>query len=209
MVSCVSAFSHLATLCQLAARKGDHQALDAWLSTMQVQATTAVSLVSSLIVLAESDQPLASAKRVSLSRCAFAALEELAHTRGPISSRVTVDALPDVLGDECLLTRVFVNLIGNALKFSARAAEPRVMVASIPNGEGPVRICVSDNGSGFPPALAEELFTPFFRAHDSSFVGHGIGLSLVRSIIDRHDGKVWAESTPGKGACVWFTLPPV
>jgi len=131
MVSCVSAFSHLATLCQLAARKGDPQALEAWLSTMQVHAATAVSLVSSLVVLAESDQPLAGAKRVSLSRCAFAALEELAHTRGPISSRVTVNALPDVLGDECLLTRVFVNLIGNALKFSARAAEPRVVVASI------------------------------------------------------------------------------
>jgi signal transduction histidine kinase len=66
---------------------------------------------------------------------------------------------------------------------------------------------VSDNGVGFDATHAQNLFTPFFRMHaDTEFAGHGMGLATVRRVVERHGGQVWAESQPGMGATIKFTL---
>ncbi len=111
------------------------------------------------------------------------------------------------VGDEVLLTHVMQNLLSNAWKFSARSERPRVELASVAAPDGSAAYCVSDNGVGFDMSHASRLFGAFERLHtQEEFPGTGIGLALVRKIVERHKGRVWAESSPGGGARFYFTL---
>ena len=105
--------------------------------------------------------------------------------------------------DRGLLQVVLENLLGNACKFTAGTPAPRINVGRTPEGA----FCVRDNGVGFDMAHAARLFEPFRRLHSrSQFDGSGIGLATVRRIVERHGGRTWAESAPGKGTTVFFTL---
>ena len=119
---------------------------------------------------------------------------------------VTVGDLEDAYGDRMLIRQVWVNLIGNALKFTSGVAQPRIWVESEP-GDAEVIYRVRDNGAGFDMAYAGRLFRVFERLHGEDYPGTGIGLALVARIVERHGGRVWAEGTPGHGACFSFTLP--
>ena len=120
---------------------------------------------------------------------------------------VQVGSLPTVEADPGLLRQVYVNLIGNALKFSREAAEPRVEVGAFAQAGGHVMF-VRDNGVGFDSDKAEHLFEPFQRLHRGNFTGHGVGLSIVKRIVERHGGRVWAQSRPQHGATFYFWLGP-
>lgn len=116
-----------------------------------------------------------------------------------------VEHLPVVQAEEILLRQVFANLIDNAVKFSQTKREPRVKIGWH-NRDEPV-FYVRDNGVGFDEQYAKRLFGAFQRLHDAKeFKGVGIGLALVKRIITRHGGRVWAESKPGEGATFYFTL---
>jgi two-component system NtrC family sensor kinase len=109
--------------------------------------------------------------------------------------------------DPGLLKVVFENLLGNAWKFTAKVAAPRVEVGVQGQGDGAVHY-VRDNGAGFDARYAQKLFAPFQRLHaEADFPGTGIGLATVRRIMERHGGRVWAESTLGEGATFFFVLP--
>lgn len=118
---------------------------------------------------------------------------------------VEIGPLPLVEGDPALLRAVLVNLLGNACKFSAGRPAPRVRV----EGEvaaGEARLRVRDNGPGFDAAAAARLFEPFHREH-AGFDGHGIGLSIVRRVAERHGGRAWARPLEGGGAEFGVALP--
>ncbi|HNY03609.1 MAG TPA: ATP-binding protein, partial [Bacteroidales bacterium] len=116
--------------------------------------------------------------------------------------------VPNVMADRALIRQVWINLLSNALKFSAGAGEPKVVVACSEE-EGVPIFSVTDNGVGFDMKYADKLFNVFQRLHSSkSFEGTGVGLAIVRRIIERHNGKVWAHSEPGKGATFHFTINP-
>ena len=120
-----------------------------------------------------------------------------------------IDELPTRLADPELLGQVFVNLIGNAARFSASqhhgSAHGTVRVGAQAR-DGETAIYVADDGPGFEPTRAEDLFKPFRRLHDARLSHNGIGLSIVKRIVERHGGRVWAETRPGSGATFWFTL---
>lgn len=120
---------------------------------------------------------------------------------------VVVGALPQCRMDRSLIKQVLVNLIGNALKYTGQEAQPRLEIgARVESGEHIV--FVQDNGAGFDMSVAGKLFTPFERLHTTSeFEGSGMGLVLVKQVINRHNGRVWAEAVPGAGATFFFTLP--
>ncbi|MDB6067609.1 MAG: cph1 5, partial [Pedosphaera sp.] len=115
--------------------------------------------------------------------------------------------LPTVRADALLLHQVLTNLISNALKFTRQRARARIEINSFPT-ENEHIIFVRDNGVGFDMQQAEQLFEVFHRLHaDSEFEGTGIGLAIVRRIIQRHGGRTWAEGRPLEGATIYFSLP--
>jgi len=119
---------------------------------------------------------------------------------------VKLGALPPCHADALLLRQVYENLFSNALKYSARARPPTVEFGAKREG-GETAYYVRDNGVGFDMAYANKLFGVFQRLHaPEQFEGTGIGLALVRRIVERHDGRIWAESVPGAGATFYFTI---
>lgn len=117
-----------------------------------------------------------------------------------------IEGTPPAKGDGRLLGNVMENLLGNAWKFSARKPVAHIRFYAQPEGSRWC-YCVRDNGAGFDPAYISKLFTPFHRLHTAAeFQGTGIGLAVVRKIISRHGGRIWAESRPGEGAAFYFTL---
>jgi PAS domain S-box-containing protein len=120
--------------------------------------------------------------------------------------QVKLGALPTCHADPLLMRQVFENLVANALKYSAQAQPPRIEIGA-KREDGEVVYYVRDNGVGFDMAYANKLFGVFQRLHaPEQFEGTGIGLALVRRIIERHAGRVWAESVPGAGATFYFTI---
>jgi PAS domain S-box-containing protein len=150
-----------------------------------------------------------SRKPICLEECDLNAIVESARETilldGDVDIRV--EALPPCLGDPPLLKQVFVNLLGNAAKFSRDVDAPQVDVFSMPAPPGAVHICVRDNGIGFHRSHAEAMFAPFKQVHESARAqGTGLGLAIVRRIVERHGGKVWAEGKEGAGAALHVQL---
>ena len=121
---------------------------------------------------------------------------------------VTHDDLPTVISDATQLLQLFQNLTGNALKFRSRG-KPRVHVGA-ERRMGEWLFSIRDNGVGFDPKHAQRIFGIFRRLHSrSEYPGTGIGLAICKRIVERHGGRIWAESEPGKGSTFYFTLPLV
>ncbi|WP_353480618.1 ATP-binding protein [Haliscomenobacter sp.] len=118
-----------------------------------------------------------------------------------------LNQLVDQLGDPLMLRQVFVNLLQNAVKFSS-TQNPIVIEVSAVQKNTEREYCIKDNGVGFPPGPTERIFELFKTVHErASFSGSGIGLAIVKRIIERHGGRIWAESNPEGGAIFRFTLP--
>ncbi len=118
-----------------------------------------------------------------------------------------ITSLPEVEADASMLRQVLLNLLGNSLKYTQKRRDAVIEItARFQDGEHV--ICIRDNGIGFDFESARKLFNKFGRLRsDESYPGIGIGLLIVRYIIQRHDGRVWAEGVPGGGATFCFTLP--
>ena len=121
------------------------------------------------------------------------------------AAEITHDPLPEVYSDFGQLTQVFQNLISNSIKYRSEAT-PRIHV-SCAESEDDWTFSVEDNGIGIDARYHEQIFGIFKRLHGREFPGTGIGLALVKRIIERHGGRIWVESEPGKGATFRFTIP--
>jgi PAS domain S-box-containing protein len=118
-----------------------------------------------------------------------------------------VTPLPKANGDLTLIRQVWMNLLANALKYTRPRAEPRIEVGGYQEG-GQIVYYVKDNGVGFNPLYAHKLFGIFQRLHKTNeFEGTGVGLAIVRRIVNRHGGKTWAEGQVDRGATFYFSLP--
>jgi PAS domain S-box-containing protein len=119
----------------------------------------------------------------------------------------TLKALPPAYGDRAMLRQVFFNMVSNAVKYTAHQQEPQIEIGGA-STNGTNTYFVKDNGVGFDQQYADKLFGVFQRLHsEDEFEGTGVGLALVKRIIQRHHGKVWAEGKLNEGATFFFTLP--
>ena len=136
---------------------------------------------------------------------ARAVVEEINLTGG--NQKVEIAALPTSSGDRAMMRQVFVNLLSNAIKFSCRKENPVIKVGGSIQGNEAVYF-VRDNGVGFDMKYVDKLFGVFQRLHAvNDFEGTGIGLAIVKRIITRHGGRVWAEGQVNEGATIYFALP--
>ena len=115
--------------------------------------------------------------------------------------------LPEVEGDPSMLRQVILNLLSNSLKYTRKCPEACIEIG-VRSDDGQPVVFIRDNGIGFDLESARNLFQKFGRLHsDNAFEGTGIGLVIVKYIIQRHHGRVWAEAIPSGGATFCFTLP--
>jgi signal transduction histidine kinase len=117
------------------------------------------------------------------------------------------DDIPPILADRTQLERVFINLLGNAVKFTPENGKITIKAHT---QDGILRVSISDTGIGIPADSLSMIFEEFYRVDNSInevVKGTGLGLSLVKHIVEAHKGKIWAESKPGKGSTFNFTLP--
>jgi PAS domain S-box-containing protein len=164
-------------------------------------------LIDDLLAFSRAGRAQLRREPVDLDALVAEIVDECARDAAGRSVSWRIAALPVVNGDGALLRQAFVNLLGNALKFTAGREHASIAVAAAA-ADGEVRICVADNGAGFDMQYADQLFTPFRRLHRADeFKGNGIGLATVRRIVDRHGGRVWAEGVPGGGARFHLALP--
>lgn len=199
--------SGLSALARQALAEGDTPRAQRMLELMRSETGRLVELVSDLLTLARVSHADIELRPTALDGVLDEALQVLALSHGAeLAQAIARESLPEARADGRLIRQVFVNLLSNALKFSAGRPGVRVRV----RGERESRqvvVEVRDNGVGFPEARAAELFQPFRRLHGNAYDGTGIGLTIVRRIVERHGGRVWAEGRPGDGASFFFSLP--
>lgn len=185
--------------------KGRH-----YLSRIRAGAQQMGALIEGLLSLAKISRDPLRVQEVDLSALSNRVVQECREREPDRDVLVTIDENLRVMGDPTLLLVVMQNLIGNAWKYTSRQAHASVEVAcdTAPGGESVY--VVRDNGAGFDMAYADKLFGTFQRLHSPlEFSGTGIGLANVKRVIERHGGRVWAESIPGQGASFYFTIRDV
>lgn len=117
------------------------------------------------------------------------------------------ETLPEIVGESVLLTMLWQNLLGNAIKFRRPGSEPVVRVTCAPDEDGGWRFSLSDNGIGIAPQFAEKVFVIFQRLHGrDEYSGTGIGLAICKKIVEYHGGRIWIDIDYTGGSRFWFTL---
>lgn len=145
-------------------------------------------------------------ENVDMNRLVKEAWADLSTEIGERRVELLVGDLPEVHADSAALRQVLVNLLSNALKFSATRDPARIEIGANTEGDE-IILFVRDNGVGFNMDYVGKLFGVFQRLHGAEYEGTGIGLSIIKRIIDKHAGRVWAEAEEGKGATFYFALP--
>jgi signal transduction histidine kinase len=167
------------------------------------------SLINDLLNLSRAKSVPLHLEPVDLCAMARAICEELMkeHPLQKVELDLCLRAI--AIADQGLMRVMLANLLGNAWKYSAKVAKPKIEFGIRQEGEETV-FYVRDNGAGFDPAMKDRLFKPFERLHtQSEFSGTGVGLATVQRIIARHGGRIWAESAVEQGATFYFTLGKV
>ena len=145
---------------------------------------------------------------VDMDKLTRKVMDDLALITGH-KAEIHVHPLPLVLADASLISCALTNLLGNAIKYSSKKEHPYIEIKAHPEGEN-IEFSIADNGVGFDIRYQNKLFQVFQRLHrDNDFEGTGIGLAIVKRIIDKHKGSIRATGETGKGATFYFTLPPV
>ncbi len=166
-------------------------------------------LITSLLELSHIETSSQAFVRIETAEAVRLAMENLAERIAAEEAEVVVGELPAVVGDPTQMTRLFQNLLGNAIKFRRPDVRPRIEISAREEGDW-WSFLVADNGIGVAEQDRDRIFQMFQRLHSrADYPGSGIGLAICRKIVERHGGRIRVEPTPGQGATFVFTLPAV
>lgn len=164
-------------------------------------------LIEALLALSRISRHTLHREIVDVSALAEDIVADLRQHQPQRQVEVAIQPGMHVHGDRRLLGDLLGNLIGNAWKFTSKTAAARIDLGQA-HGGSMATLYIRDNGAGFDMAYEQKLFKPFQRLHGpAEFPGSGVGLATVARIVDRHGGRIWAESKPQHGAAFYFTLP--
>jgi signal transduction histidine kinase len=179
-----------------------------YLQTISGSAKQMGQLIDDLLVFSRMGRQDMLRTTVNLDQLVKTALHDLRLDLQGRTISWTIHPLPNVSGDPAMLRQVFMNLISNALKFTATRTEAKIEIGAVTKSSSETEVFVRDNGVGFDMQYAHKLFGVFQRLHrNDEFEGTGIGLANVRRIIHRHGGRTWAEGALDQGAVFYFSLP--
>ena len=176
------------------------------ISVVQKNADKMGMLIDDLLAFSRLGKKEVNKSMTNMTKIAESAIEEFSKEPG-FKARIKIHQLHDCLVDKTLIIQVWMNLISNAIKYSAKKENPFIEVQS-EQVENEIIFSVSDNGAGFDMQYAHKLFGVFQRLHSSNeFDGTGVGLALVQRIISKHGGRIWADSEVDKGTIFYFAIP--
>ncbi|MBI2770192.1 MAG: HAMP domain-containing protein [Burkholderiales bacterium] len=200
-VIAVNGFAHVL---QTALAAGETEQAARHAARIAASGATMSRMIEGLLALARAGSGALRTEIVDMQALVKQVIAELG---ADTAAQVTVGTLPALPAHLATVRQVWANLISNAVKYSSRRGRPEVRIDCRTQGEDYL-FSVTDNGEGFDPALAGRLFAVFSRLPGSEgFEGTGVGLAVVKRVVERHGGRAWAEGRPGKGATLFFTLP--
>ena len=176
------------------------------LTAIMVNAQKMGKLIGDLLEFSKSGRKELAKVKLDPGKIAQSAFAQLNETR-QYEGEIIIHDMPQLEADRSLLTQVYVNLIGNAIKYSSKKEHPRIEIG-VAVFEGERAFYVKDNGAGFNMKYYNGLFEVFHRLHrEKDFDGTGVGLAIVKRIIQRHGGTIWARGRVNEGATFYFTIP--
>lgn len=188
------------------ADKLDHRGME-FLNYLRTGAARMEMLIRDLLAYTQSSQSEPSAESSDASAALEAAISNLAGAIAETGAKIDFDPLPSVVIHPTRLQQLFQNLVGNAIKYHKPGVPPEVHI-SAQRHNNHWHFSVTDNGIGIESEYKERIFGLFKRLHTSNqYSGTGIGLALCQRIVERHHGRIWVESEPGRGSIFHFTLP--
>lgn len=181
---------------------------------IQTAVTRLSAIIDALLRLSRAGRIEYRRQQVDVDAVVRRVVAALGRTIAEKGATVTIGELPPTFGDPTAIEQVFANLVGNALNYLA-PARPGVVAIEVEDAAvrhplappGTVIYAVRDNGLGIPDAYKSKVFTAFQRLHGDVAKGEGVGLALVRRMVERHGGRVWFESTPGRGSTFFVAFP--
>jgi light-regulated signal transduction histidine kinase (bacteriophytochrome) len=179
-----------------------------WLARVRANTARMSELIDDLLTFARSTHTDIQRADTDLNALLRDIVDDVRDSTGARTVQWHIDNLPAAFCDPAMLRVVLANLISNALKFTRMQHVAVIEVGTLAAGDQEHIIFVRDNGVGFDIKLGKDMFSAFTRLHpDTEFEGTGIGLATVKRIIERHGGRVWAESKAGEGATFFVALP--
>ena len=163
-------------------------------------------LVSNIIRLSKVGKCKFNRELISLAECAKQAIDNLRKEIDQSEAQIVSDTLPRVMGDSKMLSQLYTNLIENSIRYAAPGEKPYIHLTAEDTSEGWI-FGVHDNSVGIKAEDRQRVFSPFIRLQENNeYQGTGIGLAICRKTVERHNGRIWVESEPGKGCHFKFTI---
>jgi PAS domain S-box-containing protein len=164
-------------------------------------------LIDDLLTCAQLSQTDMNQSLINMKKMVNSVYKEITDVKSAQRIKLSIGEISDIRADETLIRQVWTNLLSNAVKYTSKKEKAMISV-TCEKENGKCIYCVKDNGVGFDMQYANKLFGVFHRLHtEQEFEGTGVGLAIVKRIVKRHGGDVWAESKVNKGASFYFSLP--